>query len=289
MDSTLHPAIDVSARPTTIASSAPVGSARRPVRVVPWLDPVVDRRGHDPRSTYVERFWLGTLGPTATFLMRRLAAGFDDHPDGYDLDLRADRAVDRPEPQPRPVEPVRQGVRPLRDVRARPRAPRRLRRPATPPRGRPASPDPDARRGAGRAPALGRRLRAPRLAAPRPHAGAAMLAVGDDAELIEPQLVALGLSAPTAAQVCELVRAEQRPARCQADLTRAFSRRATPERPVRNDSLAARPMTSGARASATGRRGLAAGDHGVDERLPLALEARRRSGRGTTRTSARRV
>jgi hypothetical protein len=26
-----------------------------PVRVVPWLDPVVDRRGHDPRSTYVER------------------------------------------------------------------------------------------------------------------------------------------------------------------------------------------------------------------------------------------
>jgi hypothetical protein len=40
---------------------------------------------------------------------------------------------------------------------------------------------------------------------------AAMLQVGDDTELIEPQLVALGLSAPTAAQVSEIVRAEQRP------------------------------------------------------------------------------
>ena len=29
----------------------------------------------------------GTLGPTATWLVRRLAAGFDDQPDGYDLDL----------------------------------------------------------------------------------------------------------------------------------------------------------------------------------------------------------
>ncbi len=33
------------------------------VRISPWLDPVVDRRGHDPRSSYVEKFWLGTLGP----------------------------------------------------------------------------------------------------------------------------------------------------------------------------------------------------------------------------------
>ena len=36
----------------------------------------------------------------------------------------------------------------------------------------------------------------------------AMLAAGDDTELIEPQLVALGLSAPTAAQVTEIVRTE---------------------------------------------------------------------------------
>lgn len=58
-------------------------------RVSPWIDPVVDRRGHDPRSSYVERFWLATLGPTATWLLRRLVAGFDTHPDGYDLELAA--------------------------------------------------------------------------------------------------------------------------------------------------------------------------------------------------------
>ena len=45
------------------------------VRITPWIDPVVDRRGHDPRSSYVEQFWLGTLGPTATWLVRRLVAG----------------------------------------------------------------------------------------------------------------------------------------------------------------------------------------------------------------------
>ena len=56
-------------------------------RVTPWIDPVVDRRGHDPRSAYVEQFWLSVLGPTATWLLRRLVAGFDHHPDGYDLDV----------------------------------------------------------------------------------------------------------------------------------------------------------------------------------------------------------
>src|SRR5262245_33165362 len=35
------------------------------IRITPWIDPVVDRRGHDPRSTYVEQFWLGTLGPAS--------------------------------------------------------------------------------------------------------------------------------------------------------------------------------------------------------------------------------
>jgi hypothetical protein len=59
------------------------------VRVIPWVDPVVDRRGHDPRSAYVELFWLGVLGPTATWLLRRLVAGFDAQPDGYELDVPA--------------------------------------------------------------------------------------------------------------------------------------------------------------------------------------------------------
>jgi hypothetical protein len=53
----------------------------------PWLDPVVDEHGHDPRSAYVERFWLGVIGPTATWIMRRLADGFDSEPSGYEGDL----------------------------------------------------------------------------------------------------------------------------------------------------------------------------------------------------------
>ena len=57
------------------------------IRIVGWPDPVIDRLGYDPRSLYVETFWLGILGPTCTWLMRRLAAGLDDRPDGFDLDV----------------------------------------------------------------------------------------------------------------------------------------------------------------------------------------------------------
>ena len=55
--------------------------------VRPWSDPVIDAVGHDVRSPYVERFWLGLLGPSSTWLLRRLVAGLDDSPDGYELDL----------------------------------------------------------------------------------------------------------------------------------------------------------------------------------------------------------
>jgi hypothetical protein len=58
-----------------------------PVR--PWPDGVIDALGHDPRSTYVERFWLGILGPSTTWLLRHLANGLDASPDGFDLDLPA--------------------------------------------------------------------------------------------------------------------------------------------------------------------------------------------------------
>ncbi len=61
--------------------------ARSTVTVRPWLDPVIDDDGYDPRSQYVELFWLGVLGPTATWLLRRLVTGFDQQPDGYELDL----------------------------------------------------------------------------------------------------------------------------------------------------------------------------------------------------------
>ncbi len=55
--------------------------------VLPWADPVIDPIGHDPRSRYVELFWLGVLGPTATLLLRRLADGLESYPDGFELDV----------------------------------------------------------------------------------------------------------------------------------------------------------------------------------------------------------
>lgn len=57
-----------------------------PLLVMAWRDPVVDALGFDPRSSYVERFWLPLLGPTSTWLLRRMAGEFDTHPDGFSLD-----------------------------------------------------------------------------------------------------------------------------------------------------------------------------------------------------------
>jgi hypothetical protein len=55
--------------------------------VRPWVDDVIDSLGFDPRSPYVERFWLGVLGPSTTWLARRVAAGFDHHPQGFEMSL----------------------------------------------------------------------------------------------------------------------------------------------------------------------------------------------------------
>jgi hypothetical protein len=60
---------------------------QRHATIEPWVDPVLDAHGHDPRGEYVERFWLGIVGPTATWILRRLADGFDDAPHGYVIDL----------------------------------------------------------------------------------------------------------------------------------------------------------------------------------------------------------
>lgn len=57
------------------------------LRITRWDDPVLDAVGHDPRSAYVERFWLALLGPSTTFLVRRIAASLEQHPDGFDLHL----------------------------------------------------------------------------------------------------------------------------------------------------------------------------------------------------------
>lgn len=56
------------------------------ISIRPWTDPVVDQLGHDPRSTYVERFWLPVLGPSTVWLLRRMADGLDESPAGFSLD-----------------------------------------------------------------------------------------------------------------------------------------------------------------------------------------------------------
>jgi hypothetical protein len=57
------------------------------LHVRPWPDEVLDHLGFDPRSAYVEDYWLGILGPSTVWLLRRLAAGFEYSADGFDLDL----------------------------------------------------------------------------------------------------------------------------------------------------------------------------------------------------------
>lgn len=49
--------------PPTIANS-------EVITLIPWLDQRIDASGHDPRSTYVEQFWLATLGPSTTWFLR---------------------------------------------------------------------------------------------------------------------------------------------------------------------------------------------------------------------------
>ena len=75
----------VDATPQPATDHAQVESCTLVIR--PWIDPLVDDDGHDPRSRYVEQFWLGVLGPTATWILRRLVAGLERHPNGYELDL----------------------------------------------------------------------------------------------------------------------------------------------------------------------------------------------------------
>ena len=53
----------------------------------PWPAVPGRHRDHDPRSAYVERFWISTLGPSATWIMRRLADEFDANPDGFVIDI----------------------------------------------------------------------------------------------------------------------------------------------------------------------------------------------------------
>jgi hypothetical protein len=57
------------------------------LRIVRWEDPIADPHGVHPCSRYVELYWLGILGPSTTWLLRRLSYGLEVHVDGFDLYL----------------------------------------------------------------------------------------------------------------------------------------------------------------------------------------------------------
>jgi hypothetical protein len=73
--------------PTASNPGSPYPVTLGTLTVVPWVDPVIDKIGYDPRSVYAEQFWLSIIGPSALWLLRRLADGFDTWPDGFDIDL----------------------------------------------------------------------------------------------------------------------------------------------------------------------------------------------------------
>ena len=63
------------------------------ILIEPLHDPIVEALGHDPRSEYVERFWLPVLGPSTTWLIRYLGARLDADPCGCTLDVGATAAL----------------------------------------------------------------------------------------------------------------------------------------------------------------------------------------------------
>ena len=81
------PRLSPTAGETAAGRADPEMTVPNSVTVAPWLDPIVDAHGVDPRSEYVELYWLGILGPSATWFLRRLAAGLERSPDGFTLNL----------------------------------------------------------------------------------------------------------------------------------------------------------------------------------------------------------
>ena len=49
------------------------------LEIVGWVDPVVDAVGFPPHHPYVELLWLPILGPSTTWLYRRLATSPAEH------------------------------------------------------------------------------------------------------------------------------------------------------------------------------------------------------------------
>jgi hypothetical protein len=57
------------------------------LRVISWDDKALEERGYPAGSAFVELFWLPVLGPSATFLFRRLDSLLEVSPDGMTLEM----------------------------------------------------------------------------------------------------------------------------------------------------------------------------------------------------------
>ncbi len=55
--------------------------------VIAWPDETIDLVGHDARARYVETYWLGILGPSATWLLRRMADELEASPSGFIMNM----------------------------------------------------------------------------------------------------------------------------------------------------------------------------------------------------------
>lgn len=75
-----------SAPPAPYGIPAPTGTGRDELYLIPWEAESDAKTGHDPRSAYVEHFWLGTLGPSTTWFLR-YCAGELDGTDGAAVEL----------------------------------------------------------------------------------------------------------------------------------------------------------------------------------------------------------
>lgn len=60
-----------------------IGGEQCRLEIHPWRDPIVERVGFDACGDYVELFWLAIIGPTSTWLLRRLAVMAVLHPEGF--------------------------------------------------------------------------------------------------------------------------------------------------------------------------------------------------------------
>lgn len=76
------PAATAATGPPTLVPTAELVPER--LGILPWQ--VGTGGGHDPRSAYVETFWLPVLGPSTVLLLRRLSHELDARPEGFEIE-----------------------------------------------------------------------------------------------------------------------------------------------------------------------------------------------------------